>query len=174
LRRVLQRGCVISATFVGRLPVGSLRVAWRRTRMDPILCRGCSCGGAAGRRKAAERWTPEECGASSHEGWRQGIHCPVSCRVWCLFLLLLAFLDVAAVGEEFFLCVFFTPVWHPFLYRHLCVPAAPWRPLSFPFWGQLREGFKCHGVVRRAVRCFIVACYSCVHASPMLMTTTLM
>ncbi|RNC33439.1 mucin-associated surface protein (MASP) [Trypanosoma cruzi] len=98
----------------------------------------------------------------------------VSCRVWCLFLLLvLALLDVAAVGKAVF-CFFFTPFWDPFLHRHHCVLAVLLRPLSRPLWGQLRVGFTCRGVVCRAVRCFIVACSSCVHASPMLMTTTLM
>ncbi|RNC32937.1 mucin-associated surface protein (MASP) [Trypanosoma cruzi] len=99
----------------------------------------------------------------------------VCCRVWCLFLLLLlALLDVWPLWGKTVFLFFFTPFWDPFLHRDHCVLAVLLRPLSLPFWGQLRVGFTCRGVVCRAVRCFIVACSSCVHASPMLMTTTLM
>ncbi|RNC56355.1 mucin-associated surface protein (MASP) [Trypanosoma cruzi] len=95
LRRVLWRGCAISATVVGRLPVGSLSAAWRRVRMDPIECRGKEEGGGAMDTRGV-RWR-----AAMKVGDKE-LTASVSCRVWCLFpLLLLALLDVATVGEDF-------------------------------------------------------------------------
>ncbi|RNC56411.1 mucin-associated surface protein (MASP) [Trypanosoma cruzi] len=104
LRRVLWRGCAISATVVGRLSFGSLSVAWRRVRMDPIECRGKEeYGGAMDTRGV--RWR-----ASMKFGDKE-LTASVSCRVWCLFLLLLLnLLDVAAVEEDFIFLFLFCAV----------------------------------------------------------------